>query len=400
MDAKVPVDPSADRPDQAGDAPLCRICGARTEALYQSVSEVALLSSARPVRGSTVVHLCPACAHAQTKPLMDLSNYYSSDYQFRTRSDDEDDLYDRVDDRIIYRSEHQANVAERKIDFARPMRVIDYGCGKALSLRLLAARHPKIRPHVFDVSDSYRKYWNEFVPSEQQASFKVPEGWLGAMDAVLSFFALEHVEDPHGFVTELRCLLRPGGEIFVIVPNVLRNISDLLVVDHVSHFSSASLTTLLAGHGFVGISIDCDAFRGAFVVRAILDSGDGAESAKPASLADLTALREVADFWREATSRIQKTEADSHGGRSAIYGSGIYGQFIASVLGDCGLVSCFIDQNPFRQGTSYMNIPVIAPAEVGDDVRLIYVGLNPALARHAIAGVKSLHEISREYFYL
>ena len=47
-----------------------------------------------------------------------------------------------------------------------------------------------------------------------------------------------------------------------------------------------------------------------------------------------------------------------------------------------------------------MNIPVCAPAEVRDDVRLIYVCLNQVLARQAIDGVKSLHEISREYFYL
>ena len=379
---------------------VCRVCGSQTEELFRCDTDIALLSNATPVPGSTFVNLCGVCAHAQTRPLMDLGKYYSSAYQFRMRSEDEDDLYDRVDGKNIYRSGHQATVAEMKIDFSQPMNVIDYGCGKAMSLKSLAERHPNIRPFTFDVSDSYRKSWNAFVPSDQQASFSVPDGWLGRMDVVLSFFALEHVEDPHGFVTELRSLLKPNGQLFVVIPNMINNISDLLVVDHVSHFSAPSLTNLLESEGFVDVTIDLEAFRGAFVVRAVKATSRKSAPTARASDKEIAVVRDVANFWQNAIERIREAESRQTDGQIAIYGSGIYGQFIASILTDRKKVACFLDQNPFRQGLSYMDIPVVAPAEIPVDVRLVLVGLNPVLARKAISGVESLHETPREFFYL
>ena len=379
--------------------PGCRICGEPTELLFRSDAEIALLSSATPVFGSTLVHLCPSCAHAQTEPVVDVREYYSSTYRFRMRAEDEDDLYDRVGEHNIYRSDHQASVAEMKLDFSRRMRVMDYGCAKARSLKLLVGHHAAIQPYVFDVSDSYRKYWEEFVPVDQQASFSMPDEWLGTMDVVLSFFALEHVEDPHGFVAELRRVLRPQGKAFIVVPNVLNNFSDVLVVDHINHFSVPSLETLLNGEGFTDVIIDDQAFRGAFVVCASRAEDGQVVTPRGAGADDFVAIRDVAEFWRGAVDRVRATEASCED-KCAIYGSGIYGQFIATILRDRGRVACFLDQNPWRQGASYMDIPVRAPADIPDDVRLIYVGLNPLVARQAIRQVKPLHCVPRNVIYL
>jgi SAM-dependent methyltransferase len=382
-----------------GGRTACRICGAPTEFLFRSDADLAILSSATSVSGSTLVDLCRSCGHSQTEPIVNLNEYYSSDYRYRTRTDDEDDLYDRVEAGNVYRSDHQAVVAAAKLDFSRPMRVLDYGCGKARSLKLLVDQYPLLKPHVFDVSEAYREYWCDFVGPEQQACFTIPGSWLGTMDAVLSFFALEHADSPCQFVAELRSVLQPGGALLVIVPNVLRNPSDLLVVDHVNHFSATSIEKLLTSERFVDVVIDEDSFRGAFVVYAI--RGDDGEPARDRAFErqKLAAVTEIAQFWRAAVDRIRAAES-SHSGKAAIYGSGIYGQFIAGVLRDRGRVSCFLDQNPWRQGTSCVEIPVRPPSEIPDDIRLVYVGLNPVLAREAISRVPALHSCSRDYFFL
>ena len=66
--------------------------------------------------------------------------------------------------------------------------------------RVLAAR-PDLDGAVFDVSDAYRAAWDAFVPRDESSGVRRrPPSWAGRFDAVLSFFALEHVGDPRAFL--------------------------------------------------------------------------------------------------------------------------------------------------------------------------------------------------------
>lgn len=384
------------------DALACRVCGAPTEPLYRSASNFAVTSSAVPVSAPTTVDLCAACGHAQTRPAASLETYYASEYRFRAASDEEDDLYARDGERNVYRSEHQQAIVERSVDTSRPLRVLDFGCGKARTLKLLASAHPAIEPYVYDVSDSYRRYWDEFVPAAQQASFDVPDAWRGAMDAVLSFFALEHVECPHEFVALLRTLLAPGGSLLLILPNVYTNASDLVVADHVNHFSQTSLRRIFAEAGFANTRIDTTSFSGAYVVEATrIDESDGVTATDEQTLTQqLAQARELGAFWSGLAGRVRAAEAGRNGtGRSAIYGSGVYGLLIAAALQKRERVSAFLDQNAFRQGQTFLDIPVVPPDAIDDDVDLVYVGLNPLRARSIVANVSALGRVPRELFF-
>jgi SAM-dependent methyltransferase len=380
----------------------CRICGGPTSVLFESPSEIALLSSAMPIPGSTVVDLCGACGHAQTRPVVDTRSYYESEYQFRTRSEDEDDLYDRIGDKNVYRADQQAYLVGTSFDLNRPIKILDYGCGKARSLLLLAQRYPLLEPYVFDVSESYRQFWDDFVAPERQATSSIPLEWHGQMDLVLSFFALEHVEEPGAFVATLRRLLRPGGKAFVFIPNVLTNMSDLIVVDHVNHFSAMSLSYLFSRAGFSDLRIDVESYRGAFVVGATRSPNrEIASGISDLGPADIKKTLDLGVLWRDLIKNIRAAEKVLSATEScAIYGSGIYGLFIASALPDRARTRYFLDQNPWRQGLSLMGIPVVAPDRLPDEVRFVYVGLNPILARRVIDQVEVLHRVRRDFFYL
>ncbi len=370
------------------------------ERLFQGESHRSLISSAVLVPGRTIVDMCLGCGHAHTHAVNDLQSYYSSDYNFLAGERDQDDLYERKDGRNVYRSERQAALVEEKIDLSQPLSVLDLGCAKAQSLRLLAQRHERLSPRVFDISDSYRKFWDEFVPSAQQASFKVPESWSSDMDLILSFFTLEHVPDPVDFLAMLRRLLRPQGQLLLIVPNMVANISDMLVVDHLNHFSRTSLTTAFGKAGFGEVVVDEAAFRGAFVVTA--RNMGAATSQGFVSGADCVAgaLR-VRDGWLAAMDKVRSFEAVQPPARkSAIYGSGIYGLFIATCLRHPERLACFLDQNPYRKGLSFLGVPVLSPPEVTDEIGAVYVGLNPRSAHDVIASVPELGRCQREYFFL
>jgi 2-polyprenyl-3-methyl-5-hydroxy-6-metoxy-1,4-benzoquinol methylase len=392
-----------------GAAPMtCLVCGAPSGApVYRYDGSTSVSSTARPIDVPTVVFACEACAHVQTPPLRDIERYYDQAYNVRLESDEADDLYALRDGTPVYRTQHQADVALAKLDLPRGASVLDYGCGKGMSLQAMLRARPDLDAAVFDVSDAYRSAWDAFVPRENQAAYATPPSWQGRFDAVLSFFALEHVGDPRGFLAGLRGLLRPGGEAHITVPNVRRNAGDFIVVDHVNHFMPTSLRTLFANAGFAGVRIDEEAHAAAYVVNATAHHPEPVEARAayvPAAsdVAEyLAESRALATFWSNATGAVRAFERDVASGRkAAIYGSGFYGVFIASRLADRSNVAYFLDRNPHQQAKRIFDRAVVPPEAVADDVEVIYAGLNPANARDIIAGVPALHRRARDVFFL
>jgi FlaA1/EpsC-like NDP-sugar epimerase len=108
------------------------------------------------------------------------------------------------------------------------------------------------------------------------------------------------------------------------------------------------------------------------------------------SVAD--AVNSMADYWREFGSRVREFEK-ANGGEVAIYGSGFYGTFMHFSLERPEAVACFLDQNPHRQKQTLLEKPILAPEALPETVRRLYVGLNPRVAREAMAALKWPQEL-------
>jgi SAM-dependent methyltransferase len=382
---------------------VCRVCGAgQLVQIFESPGEMSFTSAQVPVPVKIRVSFCRSCGHAQTPPLEAISDYYDTGYNFRNRDPDEDDIYIATTAGVVFRSQHQTLVIEEKIDLDRPLRILDYGCGKASSLRQLTERHPKIVPYAFDVSEAYLPAWTEFIDADNYSSYDVPKAWDGQLDVVLSLFALEHVDDPRGFVKRLRELLRPDGQVHLIVPHLYRNMSDLLVADHVNHFSVSSIRRLFEDAGFADIRVDTESHRAALVVNASLGSRDEPVSrVAPADIVNTEReAKAIAAHWVASVGRLRDYERSGSNGNAAIYGSGVYGLFIASTLTSLEKIAYFVDVNPYRQGLQFLGRRVIAPEELGDDVRVILVGLNPQYASSIVEQSAPLQAIEREFIFL
>ena len=384
-------------------ATACAVCGTPSSApAYRHDGAVSISSTARAIEVPTIVYVCGVCAHVQTPPLEDIGGYYDTAYNVHLESDDADDLYAVRDGVPVYRAQHQANVALEKLALPHGAAVLDYGCGKGMSLRALLAARPDLDGAVFDVSDAYRAHWDAFVPRENQAAYAPPATWAGRFDAVLSFFALEHVADPHRFLTGIRTLLRPGGELHLTVPNVRRNVGDFIVVDHVNHFMPSSLRRALLEAGFTDVRIDEEAHDAAYVVDARRGTGEEMPPIPRAEVAQYIAeARRAAAFWTAASDAVATFERDTARGRkSAVYGSGFYGVFIASRLADRSNLAYFLDRNPHQQTKRIFDRAVLPPGAIGDDIEIVYAGLNPANAPAIIAEVPALHKRRRDIFFL
>lgn len=381
----------------------CRACTeAATHVVYESVSGRVVTSLGEVRAGAGTVRLCPRCGHLQTVPLANLAEYYGQHYQISLGSQDEDQLYAVVQGRSVYRVQHQV---ERMLAISPPgagAKVLDFGCAKGAAARELLLARPDLQLHLFDVSEMYRSFWERFVAVERCATHRVPESWRGRFDCVMSYFVLEHVENPAAVLASLVPLLAPGGRVHLVVPNAETNPADFIVADHVNHFSRASLERTLHRARLEPVLIDGQCHAGAWTVSArARDAAGAALATEPAQSPPpvLDAAHRLAELWSGLTKRVKKFEAE-HAGTAAVYGAGVYGTFLASCLSRLDRLACFIDRSPFKQGRAVMGKPVLAPEALPADVSAVYVGLNPGRAREIIGAVDAWRGRPLDYFYV
>lgn len=384
----------------------CNIC--RTllgQPIYTSANHVSIDSQGKLFEGDTKVFFCEACGHLQTQELEDVAKYYSEEYNFLIEEEEEDQLYQVVNGQKIFRTDHQLTSLQEKIQFLQGARVLDYGCGKGAMLRRLHFMRPDIIPHSFDVSEVYVPFWKKFIQPDNWAVYTPKPEWTGYFDVILSFFALEHITNPKQVLEIIVGLLKPQGYFYFVVPNVYGiYLADLLVIDHVNHFSEHSIRQMLNGTGLQFVEIDSHSHDTAFIVVA-QKTGATLPSNLISKSSDLSSLKsralEISQFWKDVPGRVQEFETQYlDSGNSAIYGAGVCGSFIASQLKDSSKIQCFVDQNPYKQRQGMLGKPVIPPERLDMNISTIYVGLNPQAGRRAIAGVEAWKTREHHYFYL
>jgi hypothetical protein len=374
----------------------CPICDSTSvDLIFKSSSELSLTSLCEFRSGKVHVWQCRECGHLFGNELEDTKRYYESDYRILLNHEDEDQIYEVKNGRVVYRTEHQLQVLGKNCPLKPGMRILDYGCAKAAMPKRMLSVEPRLEMHLFDVSSMYQKYWTEFLPEGRYAVDMVPEAWISRFDVVTSFFALEHIPRPFDTVCRIRDLINADGCFYGIVPDTIGNYADFVVIDHVNHFTERSLFTLLRRAGFGEIRIDRDSHRGALVFIA-----KRGESTTAPPLLDLEPPRNVSAFWVSIGEYIQAAEASHPEKRSSIYGSGFYGAYIASLLQRPADLHCFLDASPFRQGRSLMDKPILAPSELPESVELIYIGLNPSIARRTVAEMDWMANRSTSIVYL
>ncbi len=149
------------------------------------------------------------------------------------------------------------------IPFRAPGRLLDFGCGAGDFLK-------RMRSLGWNVAgiDFSEKVAREI---EQSSGIRVHVGSLphpeiapGSFDAVTMWNSLEHVHSPRAVVQAAWQALRPGGLLVVGVPNFdswsfqafRENWYALELPRHLTHFTPATLTELVAGEGFDVLSVD------------------------------------------------------------------------------------------------------------------------------------------------
>jgi cyclopropane fatty-acyl-phospholipid synthase-like methyltransferase len=370
--------------------------------IYHSQSERSITSLSQIYKGSTLIYLNEDIGHLQTKEMKNIEDYYDKQYQFFNQSEEDDILYADLNGKKVFRQEHQVNTLLSKINFESGMKILDYGCAKGTVMKRLSAQKPNVVPYLFDVSQLYVHLWEKFLPSEQYASYNPKHEWTKSFDLITSFFAFEHVLDPIKELLVIKSLLRENGIFYCVVPNIFDNIGDFIVVDHVHHYSKISLNYMFSKVGLEVIEIDTKSHFGAFIV--LCKNTNSSSIHQEINQSDLYNTNyeflKIAKYWENIRVKIRDFELSIGNQQAAVYGAGVYGNFIATCIQNLENIKCFIDQNLLLKGKKMLDKPILHPTELPLTIINLYIGLNPEIASQAILNIEEWKHRQLNYLFL
>jgi SAM-dependent methyltransferase len=194
---------------------------------------------------AAVLSVCLDCEHGfvRRRPRTSwFERYYTSDWDTAGREDVSTRSRDVVPDAKV-------------LDFVREFlpqssAVLDIGAG--FGDRLIPFRDSGHRIHAMELSDHRARFLRDQL---HVSTYTDPVGKLRPtepMHLVSLNHVLEHIDDPRQMLEDAKKLLRPGGLLYVAVPDFWRELPPLGAhfVPHLSWFSSRSLCRLFRRCGF------------------------------------------------------------------------------------------------------------------------------------------------------
>jgi hypothetical protein len=202
-------------------------------------------------------------------------------------------------------------------------------------------------------------------------------------DIVTMIHSLEHMPDPFVSLQEAAVLLNGGGALFVEIPNVVTSLFDLLVADHLVHFSPAHLGYLANRAGFAVSVIRDDLLPKEITLLA--RRGD-AEFIRPDPKVTMKIAEANVAWLGSVIEEARRAAASAK--TFGIFGTSISGMWLYGALREN--VAFFVDEDATRFGQSFDGIPIFSPSQV-PSASTVFVPLAPIVASNVAARHASLN---------
>lgn len=349
----------------------CRCCKNKLK-LFYSFKKPNITSNSKIVNLNKYLYKCNQCSLIQSSSVFNLKKYYSDNYNLSLESKNHDFFYQKVGNRIIFKSDVQLSIIKKFLKHNKKINILDYGCAKSDVMKKCSKKYKYITPYLFDISSKYKKHWN-FALKENQSINIIPKNWKNRFDIITNFFVLEHDNNPLKTLTKIRDLLKENGRLILVVPNSAKNIGDHLLVDHLNHFNKSSLVNILNFSGFKSIKVFENLYKSSLVV-----SCKKGQSNK-IILKDTNQTKMI-NFLKKYTQKILKfKKKELNLDNYAIYGAGIYGTYIHLKFNY--KINYFIDQNPYLKNKNHFSAKVLSPYSLPKKITKIFVALNPYVSK-------------------
>ncbi|MEI9991456.1 MAG: class I SAM-dependent methyltransferase [Rhizomicrobium sp.] len=278
--------------------------------------------------------------------------------------------------------------AMRHLCVASEGRMLDVGCGNGGLLHSFAQLLPGWRLAGNELSDVHRARV-ESIPGVEALYVGGIASVPGSFDLITMLHSLEHFINPCAFLPDLASRLNSGGHLLIEVPDFRQNPFDLLIADHVTHFSPGALGRTLTASG-----CEIEQLTGTWIAKeisALARSGGNRSPVVKGSPEDGDAARGAIALLHAVIDEAQSLARTRQIG---LFGTSNAATWLAGELEARDLkVPFFVDEDPARIGRLHMGVPILSPDELPGDA-LVFVPLAPAVAR------KLADRLGNERFFL
>lgn len=362
----------------AGNA--CRICSAAALEEVPGYPELARVTSdSKPFPPGGRLTVCSSCGAMQKIVddvwLGEIGRIYGEFEIYHQSDGAEQPIYDLAGQGGTPRSVKLVEHLIATLGLGDTGRILDFGCGNGAALGSFTERRPDWKLFGTELSDRTLpalKRLRGFTKLFTCLPREIPEDFT----LVTLIHSLEHLISPVDTLAELRTRLQDTGHLFVQVPDCARTPYDLLVADHLLHFTLATLRLAgeRAGYHTVALSDAVVNKELSWIGRAGPSSTKAPSDYTAARAAMAMAQQHVA--WLHAQVAAVSALAASSS-KLGIFGTSISGTWLYGVLKE--RVAFFVDEDPGRIDRHHMGLPILAPSAIphGADV---YIPLIPDVA--------------------
>jgi SAM-dependent methyltransferase len=200
---------------------------------------------------------CMKCSLRFTQDVPDkesIGPYYKSE-DYISHTDTDKGLVNKLYQKVRGFTIRQKTALIRKQTGVQHGSLLDVGCGTGAFLHAMKSEGWKVtgvEPDSGARTIAKKQYGLDVQAAENL--FGLPEA---SFDAITLWHVLEHVHELHGYIEQIKSLLKPSGKIFIAVPNYQSGDADIYrlkwaaydVPRHLYHFSPASMDALMKKHG-------------------------------------------------------------------------------------------------------------------------------------------------------
>lgn len=237
---------------------VCRICGGNDwGVLYRGPIRVGRFGNL-----SAEEHTVWKCASCLAGFLPGISGQTATYYESTAYREEVDGGAEAADYFRLHDGEQASNLAVTGTAIFRDKIVVDVGCGGGSFLDAVkgfAREAVAVEPsRQFRQSLAARGYAAYAYMRDALTDYR------GQVDVITSYSVLEHVEDPLGFLQDIRDLLAPNGKAFLSTPNRADILLEALPKDYPSffyrkahrwYFDAEAMRNLLERGGFGDVRI-------------------------------------------------------------------------------------------------------------------------------------------------
>lgn len=360
--------------------PVCQICGkGRLREVDGFATLPRITSDCRAHAAGGSLQVCLACGGVQKLPdaqwLREIVGIYAGYEAYYQSGGAEQIVFDRASGTPRRRSD--VILAKLASDAVLPARgrALDVGCGNGATLTAMSAALPDWTFSGYELGEGALPRLAR-IPRFDTLHTGALNAIGQCFDLVTMIHSLEHFPSPLSALASLLPIVG-SGKLFIEVCNVDENPFDIVVADHLMHFSPATLARLLQRAGFAPVSIATD-----WVAKEISLLANVAES--PESGATFTAADAPATYSRMQSyvdwllrlrdAAMVAAEGDRPFG---LFGTSIAATWLAPQLAD--KVNFFVDEDSNRIGREHLGRPVLHPSAIPQDAR-VFLALAPGVA--------------------